>query len=957
MTTIVLKSGTKWFVPPDCQSATIEAIGAGSTAGGSYAKSTNVAFTPGTYVDYNIPAGGSGGKTWLNTNAATAVRYSFNYIIWTGSLFVCQTGNGTGDIITSPDCVTWTLRPGALALFPTGSQIAYGKFGGSGNNIVFAAADNSTTNSLRVVYSTDGGATWAVASSITNMINAPLIYGDNTGNTIVVTQNQAGTSYQYWLFNGSTWSQVQNFTATGTSPSVIGGSSSFGVVYANGNYVAPGYWYVSSVLTSGIGYSTSLGSSQTFVDSSVIFPGKGTYASNSISVQSIAYGNGIWVAVGNYNTAYNVISTATSLSGPWTINTTTLRGSQVVFDGTKFIITDGNITNSGSVIYTSSNGLSWSSSSPIGYPPTTVPNLILVGSTIYGYNYTLGIVKSTNSASTWTRIQSGDGSPLTSAYGVSITGYGPTNSSFNAVYTSGAGNYYYGGVAGTGDCCCGTLVTTGGGGGAAGPNGNGGNGGNGGPLSTDGNGGGGGANGGSNGASSLDPMSNGTGQAGGAGGDGRLGHTTAPGGAGGASGNVGSAGSNGGGGGGGGYSGTGGAGSLDIISQWQDFAGNTYGVGSGGGGGNGTASGAAGGPGGGGSGTLGQGLIIITYTPTTVASGPYTQVITSSQDVYLPAGITTLTAYAIGPGSNGGKYTGTVQHGGGGGAYALSTTTYAFTATGIRAYATVPAALTYGSTADTWFAFSGNSTPVSTSTGVLAKGASGQTGGLSGASIGFGAVFSGGSGGASFISSARQRGGGGGGAAGPGGNGLAGGAASTSATAANGSGGGGGGTNGGSATAGSQTLTTTGGAGGTGPTGTAGGTGGTTAANATTGTNGSGGGGGGASTTVSTAGDGYRSGANGSQYTIWTANSITYGPGSGGGGAAQPALSTVFGNGGNSVGYGGGGGAASAGSSSVSGTAGTGGSGLVVLVYYVTTVTQATVVVGNVSSKFFALFF
>jgi hypothetical protein len=30
MTVIVIKSGTKWFVPPDCQVATVEAIGAGS---------------------------------------------------------------------------------------------------------------------------------------------------------------------------------------------------------------------------------------------------------------------------------------------------------------------------------------------------------------------------------------------------------------------------------------------------------------------------------------------------------------------------------------------------------------------------------------------------------------------------------------------------------------------------------------------------------------------------------------------------------------------------------------------------------------------------------------------------------------------------------------------------------------------------------------------------------------
>jgi len=84
MPTIVIRSGTRWFVPPDCQVATIEAIGAGYNTlsipgccaviygAGSYAKSIGVALTPGSYAYINIPAGGSGGQTWFNTAAASA---------------------------------------------------------------------------------------------------------------------------------------------------------------------------------------------------------------------------------------------------------------------------------------------------------------------------------------------------------------------------------------------------------------------------------------------------------------------------------------------------------------------------------------------------------------------------------------------------------------------------------------------------------------------------------------------------------------------------------------------------------------------------------------------------------------------------------------------------------------------------------------------------------------------
>ena len=78
MPTIVITSGTRWFVPPDCQTATIEVIGAGAgnsvinNHGGSYAKATGVSLTPGSYAYINIPVGSFGGDTWFNTASAAA---------------------------------------------------------------------------------------------------------------------------------------------------------------------------------------------------------------------------------------------------------------------------------------------------------------------------------------------------------------------------------------------------------------------------------------------------------------------------------------------------------------------------------------------------------------------------------------------------------------------------------------------------------------------------------------------------------------------------------------------------------------------------------------------------------------------------------------------------------------------------------------------------------------------
>ena len=528
-----------------------------------------------------------------------------------------------------------------------------------------------------------------------------------------------------------------------------------------------------------------------------------------------------------------------------------------------------------------------------------------------GSSVFINIPSGSNGGTTWLNTASA-AAPTSATTGVKAAGgqITPVNQSANSIYTAGTGNFYQGGNAGDGviSCCFSSL---GGSGGGAGPNGKGGNGG-------DFGGGAGGANGGGDGSDSVFPN-------GGSGGASRLGD------AGGAGGTVGSP--NGGdgvngSGGGGGFNpvGNGGNGSLDII--WTDFTGATYGVGSGGGGSNtGTfvgSSGNAGGPGGGGRGTLGQGIIVITYTPVSLADGTYTQALTSSGPVYIPPGTTAITAEAIGPGSNGGTTAG--QAGGGGGAYAKSTATTGFTVN-TYAFASVPAATAYGATAaDSWLNYSTNAAPTTNAQGALAKGAASNTGGSSASSLGSVVVYSGGNGGTSQTTT-RQKGGGGGSAAGPTGAGLNGGPGF--ASTAVGGGGGGGGASGAPATAGVIGISSNGGAGGVSFDNTPGGGGGS-AVGAKDGFNGSGGGGGGPSTVLSVG-----KGAAGSILPVYVFNSTVYGPGSGGGGGGAAASNAN--NTGGAGGIYGGGGGAGGGLTSGGGAGGAGGQGLVVVTFTIGT--------------------
>jgi hypothetical protein len=940
MPIIVLTSGTQWFVPPDCQTATIEAIGAGVGAtlnshGGSYAKSTGVTLTPGSYVNINIPAGAAGGTTWLNK--ANQPKYTPAKVYWSGTQFVAL--DPTNNIITSPDAVAWTQKPGAL------TYLGISAGGGASppvvtanNDLIFAASYDQPSGSIKSTYSINGGTTWNAGTTFSSNFVVTGLSFLNGAFVIIVRTNTSGVYTQYTSSDAITWTQTQTYTEpSGTSPFVYfpGINRS---IFANSLYANVGQTRISGSLAELVGSSSTLGGIQTLSNPT----------GGSLPINGIAYGNGLWVITTSDGFCNNgAIYTATSPTGPWTLRTSGTSNyiSSIVFDGTKFIVSEAKR------VLTSTNGITWTIYNlPFNNSSfQSTPNLVVSGSATYACSSNEGIAKTTDNGTTWTKILSGTGAPVVSTNGVTAAGGAitPTSQQANSVFTAEAGNFFQGGTSGNGDTgCCGIIIVSAGGGGA-GPDGKGGNGGN---YAAVGAGGGGAANYGT-------ANTNGNGQNGSnapfKAGDGGISRTGNPGGVGfvfNGTPQSGGSGTNGSGGGGAtadgvGSAGNGGAGSVEPV--WTDFSGATHGPGSGGGGSYYTLSnaGLAGGPGGGGRGTFGQGIIVITYTSAPV-SGRYIQVLTSSQTVYVSPGTTTIDSEAIGPGSNGGVGN---QNGGGGGAYAKSSAITGFTLGG-PAFANVPAASAYGSTANSWFNFVSNSQPISSSQGVLAIGANSATGGGAG-SLGSIVAYNGGNGGNS-VPGTRQKGGGGGAAAGPLGIGFSGGNGRNNS--GTGGGGGGGGTSGSPAAAGVIGGTSNGGAGGQSsgvpspvPPGPAvssavGGAGGTTSANAGNGTNGSGGGGGGPAAPAT----GFGRGGNGSTLPYWTLGGVVYGPGSGGGGGGQGGTTTLINPGGNAGTYGGGGGATGQFPSATTG-GGLGGQGLVVLTY--TVVASGTTFTGTVS--------
>jgi len=218
------------------------AWGAGSWVGLANADKTLAVSTSGlSWSQQDLPSS----ATW------SSITYGNNYwvIISSGG-----TGSGSKVLYSNSNLVTW--KPATLPSIGLWSKVVYG-------NGKFVAI---TSNSGVSAYSTNRGATWNSGTGLTSTTWSSLAYGNGTFVAIAT----GGTTAAYSV-DGITW--VVNTSALPRS------TTWSGVAFGNGRFVA-----ISS--TSG----TAAYSSDGIVWTASLYNVVGTY---------IAYGNGVFVAVGD----------------------------------------------------------------------------------------------------------------------------------------------------------------------------------------------------------------------------------------------------------------------------------------------------------------------------------------------------------------------------------------------------------------------------------------------------------------------------------------------------------------------------------------------------------------------------------------------------------------------------------------------------------------------------------
>lgn len=232
---------------------------------------------------------------------------------------------------TSPDGVTWTLR----SLFPTlnGGVFAMAPLRGIsfGNGVfVITATGANATNTGTQVFTSQDGLNWTkVELNPSGALSSwPILIGN-----VWLAYNTAGSGLFYRSSdNGVTWNgyMANTFTSMGA-----------GRAYGNGIAVSGGHG--STVGLTGISYSIDQGGNWSLVSTPAGYFG------------SIAFGNGIFVAIDNYNSTNLAISSTNGST--WTARTLPSTGnwSRVVFGNGVFLA----VSSTGTQAATSVDGITW----------------------------------------------------------------------------------------------------------------------------------------------------------------------------------------------------------------------------------------------------------------------------------------------------------------------------------------------------------------------------------------------------------------------------------------------------------------------------------------------------------------------------------------------------------------------------------------------------------------------
>jgi hypothetical protein len=302
----------------------------GSTLGGTF-NSVNLATGPVNVAVYSqwarrpLPALANGGVGYLN-----------------GTYFV---GNSSGNIYSSADLSTWTLRGTPVAATPRG--FAFG-------NSTYVSVGYSGSTGMNAT-STDG-VTWTNRS---------------TGNLFTDVAFGAGRFFATVSTGVNGFYSTDGFTWTATT---IGQSCN--QVAHNGLAVGSGSLFVATGST-GILYSSPDG---------ITWTNRGQPTGGG-PLNSVAYGNGMWVAVGN-----NAMIASSPDGITWTSRNLTGMGAvnfnSVAYGAGRFYANANYITEAGGYGggYISSNGITWRPAGCIsnqGFPPADMGAFKFGGGTFF----------------------------------------------------------------------------------------------------------------------------------------------------------------------------------------------------------------------------------------------------------------------------------------------------------------------------------------------------------------------------------------------------------------------------------------------------------------------------------------------------------------------------------------------------------------------------------------------
>jgi hypothetical protein len=318
------------------------------------------------------------GINWVGIGATIFTTSGNNVYYSTANSLWIATGTGTNTLATSVDGINWTGR-GTTVFTTAGGRITYY------NNLLIGVGEGSS----KIATSTDG-ISWDTNARIT------------TGRTVVYINNQwvvagDGTSNFATSTNGMIWRDLK--------PTITNGVGSiYSIAYGNGIWVAVGYgkmmystdginWtgsasnagingYVYKVaygqdgsgnglwVAAGSGYTNPISNSIATSTDGITWTSRNTnsnfpFNSNgNFGCRGVAYGNGLWVAVGIGTNAMGANSIATSTNGiTWTSrNSNGFSNGQGVAYANGLWVAVGNGGTS-----TSTDGITWTGRSSYGY--------------------------------------------------------------------------------------------------------------------------------------------------------------------------------------------------------------------------------------------------------------------------------------------------------------------------------------------------------------------------------------------------------------------------------------------------------------------------------------------------------------------------------------------------------------------------------------------------------------